>query len=123
MQANQLQRMEFEIVQAVDGNSMYIDIISRISFYARATIGSLDRGQGYCDTEILDWETSELTYWRHHEFSTSLELGALLTAFFHKLRDLPTPISVPTLSFELPLTDKSIRLNALLEPLLTAAGQ
>ena len=113
--------MEFEIVQALDGNSMYIDI-SLPSLYARATIGSLNDG-GYCDTEILDAETGELTYWQHHEFRTSLELNAVLTDFFHKLRGLPTPTSVPTLSFELPLADKNIRLNALLEPLLAAAGQ
>ena len=120
MQTNQLQKMEFEIVQAVDGSSMYIDI-SHPSFYARATIGSLNEG-GYCDTEILDAETGEMTYWQHHEFTSSLDLNAVLTAFFQKLRNLPV-IGTPTLSFELPLSDRSVRLNALLEPLLTAAGQ
>ena len=120
MQTNQFQKLDFEVVQAIDGSSMSIDI-SLPSLYARATIGSLNEG-GYCDTEILDAETSELTYWQHHEFSTSSELDAVLTNFFHKLRDLPTT-GTPTRSFELPLADKKIRLNALLDPLLTAAGQ
>ena len=100
---------------------MYIDI-SHPSFYARATIGSLNEG-GYCDTEILDAETGEMTYWQHHEFTSSFDLNTVLTVFFQRLRDLPTPTGVPTLSFELPLTDKNIGLNALLGPLLTAAGQ
>jgi len=57
------------------------------------------------------------------DISTSLELNSVLTVFSQKLRDLPTPANTPTLSFELPLSDKSIRLNDFLEPLLTAAGR
>ena len=121
MQTNQLQKMELEIVQAANGSSMYIDI-SLPSFYVRAAIGSQNAG-GYCDTEILDADTGEMTYWQYHEFSTSLELNSVLTVFSQKLHDLPTPANTPTLSFELPLSDKSIRLNDFLEPLLTAAGR
>ena len=113
--------MNFEIVQASDGNSIYIDIISQPCFYARATIGSQYEG-GYCDTEILDCETGEMTYWQHYEFITSLELNAVLVVFFQKLHDLPTPANPPTLPFELPLSDKNVRLEALLEPLLTVAA-
>lgn len=119
MQTNQLQKMEFEVVQAIDGNSMYIDI-SHPSFYARATIGSLNEG-GYCDTEILDAETGEMTYWQHHEFTSSLDLNTVLTAFFQKLRDLPAD-GTPTLSFKLPLSDKNVSLDAFLEPLLSVAA-
>jgi len=57
------------------------------------------------------------------DISTSLELNSVLTVFSQKLRDLPMPANTPTLSFELPLSDKSIRLNDFLEPLLTAAGR
>ena len=119
---NKLQQAEIEIVQAPDGGSMYIDIISLPDFYARTTIGSISNGQGYCDTEILDAETGRLTYWQHHEFDHSADLNAILMAFFEKLRDLSAPASAPALSFELPLSDKNVRLDALLEPLLTAAG-
>ncbi len=120
MQTNNLQRMEFEIVQAPDGGSLYIDI-SLPSLCARATIGSLNEG-GYCDTEMLDTETGEMTYWQHHELSSAADLNAILTTFFEKVRDLPSPASAPAFSFDLLLSDRTVNVNALLEPLLTAAG-
>ena len=120
MQTNQFQKLDFEIVQARDGNSMYLDI-SLPSFMARATIGSLDRGRGYCDTEILNAETSENIQWQHQEFSSSQELNSILTDFFQKLHDLPAD-DIPAVSFKLPLSDKNVSLDAFLEPLLSVAA-
>lgn len=113
--------MELGIVQAPDGGSLYIDI-SLPSALARATIGRIGTNQGYCDTEIFGTETEETTYWQHHEFSSATDLNGILTVFFEKLRDLPSPINIPAFSFDLPLSDRSVSVNALLEPLLTAAG-
>jgi hypothetical protein len=121
IQTNNLQKMDIEIVQAPDGSSLYIDI-SLPAALARATIGRLGTDQGYCDTEILDIATEETTYWHHQEFGSSTDLAAELTAFFGKLRDLPASANAPTFSFELPLADKSVSLNALLEPLLAVAA-
>jgi len=121
IQANNLQRMEIEIVQAPDGSSLYIDI-SLPAALARATIGRLGTDQGYCDTEILDTATEETTYWNHQEFSSATDLNGILTAFFEKVRDLPSPASIPAFSFDLPLSDRSVSVNALLEPLLNVAG-
>ena len=120
-QTNNLQKMEIAIVQAPDGGSLYIDI-SLPSALARATIGQLGTNQGYCDTETVDTETEETTYWQHQEFSSATELNGILTAFFEKLRDLPSPTNIPAFSFDLPLSDRAVSVTALLEPLLTAAG-
>ncbi len=121
MQTNKLQKMEFEIVQASDGSSLSIDIALPLSL-ARATIGRLGTGRGYCDMEILDTETQETTHWQHQEFGNSRDLAAALTKFFKKLRDLPMETGAETVSFELPLADRNVTLNALLEPLLTVAA-
>jgi hypothetical protein len=121
MQPNKLQKLEFEIVQASDGSSLSIDI-GLSSSLARATIGRLGTGRGYCDTEILDTETQKTTHWQHQEFGSSTDLAAALTKFFKKLRDLPTEMDAQTVSFELPLADRNVTLNALLEPLLTVAA-
>lgn len=118
---NNLQKMEIEIVQAPDGNSLYIDI-SLPAALARATIGRIGTNQGYCDTEILDTETEGTPYWQHQEFSSAADLNGILTVFFEKLRDLPTTTNIPAFSFDLPLSDRTVSVSALLEPLLTAAG-
>ena len=114
--------MEFEIVQAPDGNSMYLDIVLP-AHLARVTVGRLGTGQGYCDTEIMDVATEKTIHGQHQEFSRSEELKAVLTDFFGHLRDLSGQGKpAETHAFELPLTDRSVNLNALLEPLFAVAG-
>ena len=91
---------------------------------ARVTVGRLGTGEGYCDTEILEIDTEKTAHWQHQEFNRSEELKAVLTDFFGKLRDLPTSPEAPAEShaFVLPLTDRSVTLNALLEPLFAVAA-
>jgi len=121
MQTN-FQKIQFEAVQASDGQSMRLDL-SLPSYMARATVGRLGTGQGYCDTEILNTETEETLHWQHQEFGSAADLNAVLTDFFSRLRDLPDAgvlagdrASMP------PLADQYLRLNALLEPLLAVAA-
>ncbi len=123
MQTN-FQKMEFEIVQAPDGGSLTLDIVMPV-YLARVTLGRLGTGEGYCDTEIIEIEMEKTIHWQHQEFSRSEELKAALMDFFGKLRDLPSSQETPaeTHAFELPLTDRSVNLNALLEPLFTVAGR
>ena len=80
MQTN-FQKMEFEIIQAPDGTSIYLDIMLP-AHLARVTVGRLGTGQGYCDTEIMDIGTEKTIHWQHQEFSRSEELKATLTDFF-----------------------------------------
>lgn len=121
MQTN-FQKIQFEAIQASDGHSMRLDL-TLPSYMARVTVGRLGTGQGYCDTEILNMETEETIHWQHQEFGGAAELNAALTDFFSRLRDLPEtePLAdgaVLTLS----PADQNIRLNALLQPLLTVAA-
>lgn len=81
MQANNFQKMELEVVQAPDGSSMYIDV-ALPSHLARVTVGRLDGGRGYCDTEIVNPKTEETLHWQHQEFERSLDLNTALTHFF-----------------------------------------
>ena len=117
-------RMGFEIVQAPNGESLYLDI-TLPSHLARVTLGRLGNSQGYCDTEILDTDSAEAIHWQHQEFSRAEELEAALADFFAKLRALPTG-QTPTAeahAFELPLADRSVRLQTLLQPLLATADR
>ena len=121
MQTN-FQKIQFEAVQASDGQSMRLDL-SLPSYMARAAVGRLGTGQGYCDTEILNTETEETLHWQHQEFGSAAELNAALTDFFSRLRDLPdagVPADGP--SPTLPSADQTLRLNALLQPLLAVAA-
>ena len=117
MQTN-FQKIQFEAVQASDGQSMRLDL-SLPSYMARATVGRLGTGQGYCDTEILNTETEETLHWQHQEFGSAAELNATLTDFFSRLRDLPdAKVSANNATPALSSTDQEIRLNTLLQPLL-----
>ncbi len=110
------QKIQFEAVQAPDGQSMRLDL-TLPDYMARVTVGHLGTETGYCDTEVLNVETEELIHWQHQDFSSAAELNTALTDFFSRLRDLPevkTSASAP---------DQNIRLDTLLQPLLaTAAG-
>jgi hypothetical protein len=121
MQTNNFQRMEFEVVQAADGSSMYVDVVLP-SHLARVTVGRLGAGRGYCDTEIVNTETEETLHWQHQEFDSSRDLSMALTSFFSKLRALPAPTDAPAHAFELPLADKNVDMNGLLAPLLAIAA-
>ncbi len=116
------QKIQFEAVQASDGQSMRLDL-SLPAYLARVTVGRLGKGQGYCDTEILNTETEEMIHWQHQEFGDPEELNAALTDFFFRLHDLPdaeAPADGTTLT--IPSPDQDIRLNALLQALLAVAA-
>lgn len=97
---------------------MYMDL-TLPGHLARVTVGQVDEGRGYCDTEILNTETEETVEWQHQEFGGAAELNAVLTDFFARLRDLPD--TGP--AFMLPLADHTVRLPSLLRPLLAVAGE
>lgn len=119
---NNLQKIQFETVQAPDGSSMYMDL-ALPDHLARVTVGQIDGGRGYCDTEIFNTETEERVQWQHQEFGSASELNAALMDFFSRLRDLPgVQLSTDGTPFMLPLADQNVRLEALLKPLLAAAG-
>jgi hypothetical protein len=120
MQTNSFQKMGLEVVQAADGGSMYVDI-TLPSYLARVTVGRVGTGQCYCDTEIVNTETEETIHWQHQEFDSARDLNTALTHFFRELRILPASTDTPVHAFELPLADKSLGLDGLLEPLLAAA--
>ncbi len=114
MPTNNFQKIQFEAVQAPDGQSMYMDL-SLPKYLARVTIGSIGTGTGYCDTEIINTETEETTHWQHQEFDSAMDLNAALTEFFSRLRDLPDA--------EVPALNQHLRLNTFLKPLLAVAAQ
>ncbi len=121
MQTN-FQKIQFEAVQTPDGHSMHMDI-SLPAYMARVTVGRLGTDKGYCDTEVLNTETEDTIHWQHQEFGSAAELNAALTDFFSRLRDLPdADLSTDGTSPTLPSADQNIRLNALLQPLLTVAA-
>lgn len=121
MQTNNFQRMELDVVQAPDGSSLYANI-ALPSHLARVTVGRLGIEQCYCDTEIVNTETEETIHWQHQEFGSSQDLNTALTHFFSELRALPASTDTPVHAFELPLADRSVGLNGLLEPLLAAVA-
>jgi len=127
MQMNNLQTIHFETAQAPDGSSMYMDL-TLPGHLARVTVGQVDGGRGYCDTEILNTEilnteTEETVQWQHQEFGGASELNAVLTDFFARLRDLPDTAPTSGAAFMLPLAGHTVRLPSLLRPLLAAAGE
>ena len=122
MPINNLQKIQFETVQAPDGTSMFMDL-TLPGHLARVTVGQVGAGRGYCDTEILNTETEETVEWQHQEFGSAPELNAALTGFFSRLRDLPDAgLPTDSTTFMLPLADQNVRLTSLLAPLLAAAG-
>ena len=117
------QRIQFEAVQAPDGQSMRLDL-SLSDYMARVTVGHLGTNTGYCDTEILNTETEETIHWQHQEFGKEAELNAALTDFFSRLRDLPDVRSSEGGSVQTrPASDPNIRLKTLLWPLLVDAAK
>ena len=118
MMPTNFQKIQFEAVQAPDGHSMRLDL-TLPSYMARATVGRLGTGQGYCDTEILNTETEETIHWQHQEFSEAAELNAVLIDFFSRLHDLPDAEGA---ALTPPSADQNIRLNVLLQPLLAIAN-
>lgn len=116
------QKIQFEAVQAPDGQSMRLDL-SLPDYIARVTVGHLGADTGYCDTEVLNVETEELIHWQHQEFSSAAELDAALTNFSSRLRDLPNARSSDDGSVPAPrAADPDIRLKTLLWPLLIDAA-
>jgi len=115
MMQTDFQKIQFEAVQAPDGQSMRLDL-SLTDYMARVTVGHLGTDTGYCDMEVLNIETEELIYWQNQEFSSAAELNAALTDFYTRLRDLPE------VKASAPATDQNIRLDTLLQPLLAAAA-
>ncbi len=102
---------------------MYMDLVFP-GYMARVTVGQLDAGRGYCDTEIVSTETEEAVQWQHQEFGSAADLNVALTDFFSRLRDLPDDgVSPDSTPFMLPLADHNVRLNSLLRPLLAVAGE
>ncbi len=113
------QKIQFEAVQAPDGQSMRLDL-TLPDYMARVTVGHLGTDTGYCDTEILNIETEETIHWQHQEFSSAAELNAALTDFFSRLRDLPDAKTSAKTSAQ--AVDQNTRLDVFLAPLLAAAA-
>jgi len=111
--------MNFEVVQAPDGSSAYIDI-ALPGYKTRATVGRLGMEQGYCDMEVLNTETEEAVHWQHQEFASSMVLNIARAGFVNTLGALPSA-AVNSSAFALPLADKLVRLNGRLEPLFATA--
>ena len=109
------QKIQFEAVQAPDGQSMRLDL-TLPDYMARVTVGHLGTDTGYCDTEILNIETEETIHWQHQEFGSAAELDATLTDFFTRLRDLPDA------NISAHAADQNTRLDVFLAPLLAAAA-
>ena len=117
------QKIQFEAVQAPDGQSMRLDL-SLSDYMARVTVGHLGTDTGYCDTEILNTETEETIHWQHQEFGSAAELNAALTDFFSRLRDLPDVRSSEGDAVQTrPAAAPDIRLKTLLWPLLIDAAK
>ena len=117
------QKIQFEAVQAPDGQSMRLDL-SLSDYMARVTVGHLSTDTGYCDTEILNTETEETIHWQHQEFGSAAELNAALTDFFTRLRDLPNVEGSDGGSTQArPASVPDIHLKTLLWPLLVDATQ
>ncbi len=115
------QKIQFEAVQAPDGQSMRLDL-TLPNYVARVAVGHLGTDKGYCDTEILNTETEEMIHWQHQEFGSAAELNAALTDFFSRLHGLPDVRSSYGGSLQThPAAVPNIRLKTLLQPLLAAA--